>query len=315
MPNLIASPRFYKNKAILLKAEATVGTDAVPAPLANWIEARNVQFTPMEAETAERNIDVPYFGNGGKLQVAQYARLSFEVALAGPGTAGDAPKVAPALLACALSETLTAATSAAYNLVSTAIGACSIYVNIDGALHKMVGSRGTVGVRLNAKAIPVLVFEFQSIYVDPSAQTLPAVDRSGWPVEEPVSAANSTKLTLGGVDLAFSALELSLANQIARINLPGPQIECAVTDRRPTGSVTVLAPAFGTWDPFAVAKAGTNVALSTTHGSAAGKQVKIDANVVLTDVAYEQIEGMAAYRIALEPTPVAGNDELALTYQ
>ena len=314
MPNLIASPRFWKNKALLLKAEATVGTDAVPTGLANWIEARNLQLTPMQAETAERNIDVPYMGNTGKLQVGQYVTCSFEVALAGPGAAGDAPKIAPALLACAMQETLTASTSAAYTLVSTAIGACSIYINVDGTRHKMIGSRGTVGVALNARGIPVLRFQFEAIYLPATADALPAIDRGGWPVEEPVNSAKTTQVTIGGTALAFSALEISLNNQLSRLDLPGPQTEVAIGDRNPSGTVTVLAPGLGVFDPFAIAEAGTNVALTTTHGSAAGKRVQIDANTIITEVAYAQIERMAAYTLTLEPNPVAGNDEFALTF-
>ena len=55
MPNVLATPRFWEKKAILAKAETTVGTDAVPTGAANWMEARNVSLTPYDAETAERN--------------------------------------------------------------------------------------------------------------------------------------------------------------------------------------------------------------------------------------------------------------------
>lgn len=314
MPNLIASPRFWKNKALLLKSEVTVGTDSVPTGAANWIEARNVSITPMDAETEARNIEQPWLGRGGTIQVAQYVKVGFEVALTGSGAAGTAPKFAPALLACAMAETLVASTSAAYNLVSAAMGAVSIYLNIDGTVHKLVGSRGTWTVRINAKKIPVLAFEFESAYIAPAAQAMPAVTKTGWQIEEAVNGVNSTAIAINGVNLAFSAFEVAVGNQIARLDLPGPQTECAITDRAPTSSVTVLAPALATFDPFALAKAGTNVTVSTTHGSAAGKKAKVDLKAVLTGVEYDQIEGMAAYRIAMEPTPVAGNDEIALTF-
>lgn len=314
MPNLIASPRFFKNKAILLKSEVTVGTDSVPTGLANWIEARNVTLTPLDAQTADRNIDQPYFGNGGKVQVAQYVKLSFEVAIAGSGAAGSAPKIAPALLACGFAETLTASTDAEYNLVSTGIGACSIYVNIDGTLHKLIGARGTVGGTLAAKGIPLLKFEFDAIFADPTAVALPTVDKSGWLVEEAVNAINTGKVTLDGVDLAWSNLEWALNNQVARIDLPGPQRECAITDRKPTASVTVLAPGLATFDPFALAKAASSVTVSTTHGSAAGKKVKTDLLAHVIGAEYDQVEGMLAYKLTLEPMPVSGNDELTLTF-
>ncbi|MCB1908809.1 MAG: hypothetical protein KDH15_15695 [Rhodocyclaceae bacterium] len=313
MPNLITTPRFSRNKAVLLKAQPDINTDPVPDLANDWMEARNVQFTPMEAETAERNIDSPSFGRTGKLQVAQYARLGFEIAAAANG-AGVAPKHAPALLACAMQQSIAVGVSVTYNLVSAAIPACAIYINFDGVLHKMLACRGTVALAISASGIPVWRFEFQSVYVAPSDLPLGAATMTGWPLEEPVNAAKTGPISINGVNLAFSTFETALGNQIEKINLPGPQVECAIVDRAPTGSVTVLAPLLAVFDPFALAEAGTNVALNLTHGSAAGKQVQVDEKIVITNVAYDQIRGMPAYKLDFEPTKVNGNDEIAFTF-
>lgn len=314
MPNLLANPRSWKKKAILIKSEATVGTDAVPTGLLNWIEARNVNLVPLDAEKVDRNIEVPYYGNGGTLIVGKYAKLSFDAALVGAGAAGTAPKIAPLLLAAGFAETVTAGTSVAYNLVSANIGAVTAYINIDGTRHKMVGARCDVSLSLSAKAIPLLKFNLESVFITPDASPLPTVDRSGWAIEEAVTAANTLAMTLSGVDLAFSQFDFSLGNQLNRINLPGPQVEVAIDDRKPTGSVTVLAPGLAVFDPFAIAEAGTVVDLSTTHGSVAGKKAKVDAKVRLVGVEYDKINQALAYKLTLEPFPVNGNDEFALTY-
>jgi len=286
----------------------------VPLGNANWIEARNVTFQPLDAETAERNIEQPYFGNGGKLITGKYATLSFETALVGPGAAGTAPKIAPVLLACGFAETLTAATSAAYNLVSESIGAVTAYINIDGTLHKMVGSRGNATFTLSAKGIPLIKFELQAIYVAPVAEALPTIDKTGWPIEQPVTAATTAGIEINGTTLAYSAFESNLGNQLVRIDLPGPQVEVAITDRKPTASVTVLAPGLGVFDPFALATAGTLVDLSTTHDSRAGYKAQLEQKVRIIGVEYDRIEEMLAYKLNLEPTPLAGNDEFVLTY-
>lgn len=314
MANILPAPAFFKKKAILLKSEATVGTDAVPTGLLNWIEARNVQFTPLDAQTEERNIDLPYMGHGGKILTGKYVKLAFDVALAGSGAAGTAHKIAPALLACGTAETINAGVSAVYNLVSQSFGALSGYVNIDGTRHKMIGTRGSYGFRQEAQKIPLWHFEFDSVFLAPDESALPTIDRSGWPDEEVVSAATSSKLTLGGVDLAWSLFELSVNNTIEKIDLPGPQVECAITDRQPSGSAIVLAPALSVFDPFAIAAAGTTIAFAQTHGTAAGKQVQHDGFVKIVSVGYDQIKGMKAYRLGLEPTPSSGNDELAHTF-
>ncbi len=312
--NLLATPRFFKKKIVLIKAETAVGTDAVPTGMANWIEARDISLTPFDAETAERNILQDHFGNSGKLIVGKYAKLSFSAALVGPGVAGSAPKIAPALLACGFAETLTVGTSAAYNLVSGAIGAVTVYINIDGTLHKLVGSRGNVSLSLPAKGIPLLKFEFESVFVTPAEAAIPALDRTGWPLEEAVTAATTLPVTIDGVALAFSQLDGNLGNQLKRFNLPGPQVEVAIVDRKPTASVTILAPALSVFNPFAYAEAGSTLSLTTTHGTVAGKKARLDAKVRVIGAEYDAIDDLLAYKLTLEPIPVAGNDELALTY-
>lgn len=313
MANVLASPKFWKKKAILIKREVTVGEDAEPTG-ADWIEARNVSFQPFDVETAERNIEAPYMGNGGKLIVGQYSTLSFELALVGPGAAGTAPKIAPLLLAAAMAETLTEDTSAAYNLVSDDIGTVSAYINIDQIAHKMVGCRCNVSATLSAKGIPLLKVELQSIYTAPVDQVPPVVDRAGWPVEQPVTAATTSGIVINGTTLAYSTFELNFGNQLTRIDLPGPQVEVAITDRKPTSSVTVLAPTLAAFDPFELASAGTLVDVTTTQDNRAGHKCKIDAKARIIGVEYDRIEEMLAYKLNLEPTPALGNDEITLTY-
>lgn len=314
MANVITQPRFWKKKAILIKSETVVGEDAIPTGALDWIEARNVSFQPLDAETADRNIEMPYFGNGGKLITGKYATLSFECALVGPGTAGAAPKIAPVLLACAFAETVTADASVAYSLASENIGSVTAYINIDGVLHKMVGARSNASLTLSAKGIPLLKFELQSVYLAPVAGAVPAVVKDGWTIEQPVTAATTSGLVLGATTLAYSTLEFNLGNQLARIDLPGPQTEVAITDRKPTGSAIVLAPPLTEFDPFALSDAGTVLALETTQDTRAGHKVQVDAQVRVIGVEYDRIEEMLAYKLTLEPTPIAGNDELTLTY-
>jgi hypothetical protein len=45
----------------------------------------------------------------------------------------------------------------------------------------------------------------------------------------------------------------------------------------------------------------------------AGKKVKTDIKMLIANVTEDKIQGMLAYKLALEPTPVSGNDEIAIT--
>ncbi|MCX7172435.1 MAG: hypothetical protein NT159_00530 [Proteobacteria bacterium] len=313
MANILATPRFWRKKAVVLKAGGTYGIDAVPTGAANWFEARNVSLTSFEAETVDRNLVENWMGNTGKLIVSKWSKLSFEIALAGSGVAGTAPKWAPMMLACGYAETIVAATSAAYNLVSSAFGFADAYLEIDGTLYKFIGCRGNVKIKITAKGIPVLMVELTSLYTAPSAAAIAGIVKTGWTYESAVNSVNTGKVTLNAVDLAFSTLEVDSGNQIARVDLPGPQLEVVQNDRKSTASLTVLAPALATFDPYALAVAGTVVNLTNTHGVGAGNQLQTDLKVRVMNVKEDQIDGMLAYQLTLEPTPVSGNDEIALT--
>jgi hypothetical protein len=217
------------------------------------------------------------------------------------------------MLACGTAETTVATTSVAYNLVSSNFGSLVAYMNIDGVLHKLLGMRGNVKGKQNAKGTPMVSFSFDAVYVTPVEGALPAVVRTGWMIEEGVNSVNTGPVTINAVPLAYSTLEWDFGNKIGRIDLPGPQREVTIDDRTPTASIMVLAPALDVFNPFLLAEAGTTVPLSTVHGSSLGKKTRTDMQVRITGVDYDQIEGSTAYKLTLDPVPVAGNDEIALT--
>lgn len=313
MANLIATPRVFDKKAVVLKEETTYGTDATPTGAANWFEARNVTLTSYDVETAERNIIENWLGHSGKIVASKWSKLSFEIAIAGSGAAGTAPKWGPMMLGCGFAETVSAGTDVEYNLVSSAFDSLTAYLVIDGVLYKFVGCRGSVKGKLTAKGIPVLMVELTSLYTTPADGDITGIVKTGWTIEDAVNSVNTGKVTLNAVDLAFSTFEWDLANQIARLDLPGPQREIMIRDRAPTVSLTVLAPLLAAFNPYALADAGTTVDLTNTHGTVAGKKVKTDAKVRVVGVTETEIEGMAAYQLSLDMMPVAGNDELTIT--
>lgn len=313
MANVLATPRFWKSKAILIKEEVTYGVDPTPTGLLNWFEARNVALTPIDAETVDRNIDLPYMGSAGKALVGSWAKLSFDILLAASGVAGTAPKWGPMMLALGFAETVAAGVSVTYNLASSGFKGLTAYVNVDGTLHKLLGCRGTVSAKLTAKGVPALSVELTALYTAPSAVAMPAIDRTGWTYDQAVNSTNTGKVTVNAVDLAFSSFDYAVGNNVARIDLPGPQVEVAITGRKPSAALTVLAPALGVFDPFALVQAGTVVDISNTHGSVAGNKVKSDLKARVIGADYDQVEEMVAYKLNLEPTPVAGNDEITIT--
>ena len=314
MANLVLKPRKWQNKALLFKPEVTYGLDATPTGVANWIEARNVQLVPMETEKAERNIDLPYMGSSGSIVTGQWAKLSFDAAVAPSGSAGVAPKIGPLLRACGWSETITVGTSVVYTLVSNDFESATGYMNIDGVLHALVGMRGDTKCKMAAKGLGMFSFSFDAIFVTPVAGLMPVVSRDGWSIEEGINSKNTGAVSIDGVDLAFSTFDWGQGNKISRINLPGPQLEVSIDGRTPQASITVLAPALAVFNPFDLVSGQKVVTFQNVHGSALGKKLETGMQVRISNAEYDKIEEMVAYKLTLEPVPVDGNDEVVLTF-
>ena len=162
-----------KKMLLLAKIEGTSGTDALPTAGANAIMCRALAPEPITAEQVARDLIRPHKGNSGKLAVGVHRKLTCEVEFAGSGAAGTAPPWAPLLQACGFAETITAGVDVAYDPVSEGEPTLTLYGYLDGILFKLTGCKGNVTFTLNAKAIPVMQFEFLGAYSTPTDTQLP----------------------------------------------------------------------------------------------------------------------------------------------
>ena len=315
MPNLISSPRKWRKKAFLLKAETTYGTDSTPTGAANYCELREIDYMPLDVVRVARNLERPYMGNTEELVESCWAKISGFVGLAPSGTAGTAPAFGPALKACGFSETVSAGVSVVYNLISTGFTSACAWMNVDTVKQVMTGMRGNAKFSLVKGQVPKIDFSFEALFNDLAAGVaVPAVTTTAWKTEEAVNSVNTGPLSINGVDTAFTSFEVDIAQKLNRRDLPGPQLEITIGDRAPSSTATILAPALGTLDPVALVKAGTVIAVSVTHGSAAGKKCKIDLNAKIIDAKQTSIDGDMGWNLSFQPVPVSGDDEVVVTF-
>ena len=95
-----------RKQLILVKAESTYGTDSSPAGT-DALLVRSIDVTPLEAEVVSRDLIRPYLGNSDQLLANTRVMMSFQVELAGSGTAATAPRFGSLLKACGMAETTT----------------------------------------------------------------------------------------------------------------------------------------------------------------------------------------------------------------
>lgn len=113
----------FRKKMILAKLESSYGVDPTPTGSANSILTKELAINTFQGNTVDLNYDKPYIGNDKSLYTAPYTTLSFNVDLAGAGTAGVAPAYGALLRACGMEEIVnaTAVTGTAQAGASTTI--------------------------------------------------------------------------------------------------------------------------------------------------------------------------------------------------
>lgn len=307
-------PLLFRKRIVLAKSEVTYGVDPTPTGAANAILIRNLDVTPIDIEYASRDLIRPYLGNFDSLVGAKNVKASFEVELAGSGALGTVPAYGPLLRACGLSETIAAGVSVTYAPISSGFESVTIYVNVDGVLHKIFGARGTVSIELSAKQIPVYRFEFTGLYQAVVDGAAPTPTYTGFITPLPVNASNSSGFSLHGYAGLLQSLSMTVGNDVIYRNLVS-QESVIITDRKTTGSVTIEAPTMAQKDYFTAVNAVTLGSLALTHGTTAGNKVDVigSSSVQITSPTYQDSDGIVMLQMGLNFIPFgAGNNEFSL---
>lgn len=307
-------PLFTRNRLLLAKSESTYGTSLTPAG-ADALLVSNLEVEPLQMELVDRELIKGFMGNSAQVVGQRMASVQFSVELAGSGTAGTAPKWGPVMKACGFSETIVATTSVTYAPVSTSFSSCTLDFRNDGIKQVILGARGTVAIEMAAGDIPRLNFEMMGLYGAPVDDTPPGsvtYDKQAQPLV--VSADNTTTVSVHSFSACMQAFSLELANNMVFRQLAGCSKQVLITDRAPSGEITIELPTIQTKDFFAIASAQTEGAVTWTHGTTAGNIVQLTANnCSIGAPSYEDGDGIQHITLPIRPIPSgSGNNEFSL---
>lgn len=300
--------------AITAKNEATYATDATPSAAADAMLATDVDVSPLELETEERELVLPWYGHQGEFVSGQFARAKFKTELAGGGAAGTAPKWGPLAKGCAMSETTNAGVSVVYAPISTGEVGTSIYFYINGRLHKFLGSLGSARIMFDAGKSPKIEWDFMGLYSIPTDSAMITPTLTGWTKPVPVNNVNTTPLTLHAYAIKMKQLSIDLGVQNVYRNLPNSEAVRFI-GRKAKYSAMFEDELVATKDWWTIIKAGTLGALAVTHGLTAGNIVAIAAanvQVARPKLSRDNDISMLGVDGGIVPT-VAGNDEFSIT--
>jgi hypothetical protein len=308
-----------RKKFLIAKEESTYGTDPTPVGGSDAIQVTNLEVTPIESDNVQASAFQGFIGNStrGTLVANKRVSVTFDVELAGSGSAGTAPAFGPLLKACGLSETIVASTSVTYAGVSSSFDSVTIYCFYDGTRHKITGSRGSVTFNFTAGQFATASFNFIGIYNAPDDTALSGtftVANQAAALE--VNDTNMTTATFfGETSQRIESLDLALNNELIYKETASSK-EVLITNRAPGGTAVIEAPAVGTTDFFADAVAASTASSNVVLGATAGNIVSLTtAQTDITGVSYGDTNGVVSLSMPYLALPsTSGNDELSLVF-
>lgn len=316
--------RFIRNAAILAKLEATYGVDSTPAGATDALLVSNMSIEQYNGNNVDRDLIRPYFGSSEQLAGAANVAVSFDVELSGSGAAGTAPAWGKLLLACAMTETVSAGVSVEYlpNTDGVDTESLTIYYHLDGVLHKLLGARGTVSGKMGAGERPMMSFKFTGIDGGITAAANPTATLTAWKAPLVITDPNTGDLNLGctyataalsgGTAYPSLGLEWDLNNTVSHIPLLGGE-SVDITQRQAKGSIALDVTAAQHVSLLTAVKANTLTGLGIVHGVTAGYKVLVHGPAAqLANPSYEDKDGRALVKFDVMFTPVSGNDELRI---
>jgi hypothetical protein len=309
-------PLLTRKKLLLAKIEATYGTDSTPTGSAA-ILVRNLEVVPLQSDIVQRELIRPYLGNYEQLLANTRVQVTFEVELAGSGTAGTPPAYGPILRSCALSETLGAST-VTYQPESELSGfeSTTLYFFIDGIRHIITGARGTFTLNGTVGAIPTIQFTMTGIFNTPTDTALAVPTYANQATPLIFKNGNTTSFSAFSYSGALQSIDFNIANEIIYRELIGGTKEVIITDRKPGGTLQIEAVLLATKNYFTVSTGSTTGSITFQHGTATGNIATLTmAQSDLADVSYADMNGITMLNLPYVATPTAaGNDELSLVF-
>ena len=307
-------PLVNRRQALLAKLETPYGVDSNPTGAADAIVVRNVQPTPIEVTREARELLRPFLGNSSDVIGARFSRLRFDVEVAGSGTAGTAPKYGPLLRACGMAQVVNAGVSVVYTPISSLPESVTLYLHLDGVLHKFVGARGSVSCRMQYRSAPLFSFDFTGFFVPVTDVPLPMATYSLQGVPLAFNKENTPTFALHGVASAVvRSFSFDLANQVVYRNIINSEV-VRIVDRKPTATFEIGAELMAIKNWFNVVANAELGSMNLVHGTVAGNTVQIAGPAVqLNGITTGDMEGDVMYTASAVLQPSAGNDEISIT--
>lgn len=302
-----------RKTTVFAALEVTYGL-AVALTGADAIRTHEAKINPFVASTIERKLDGTGFGNDGVIHSGAHVEIEFDVEMSGSGTLGTPPAYGRLFKACQMVETVVAGDSVTYAPASNGTDSMTLYFQLDGQRHAAKGCRGTWSIKVDSQGIPYIHFKFVGMWVDPVSAPDLVPDFTGFKTPKPVTFDFTPKVTLHGVQSVYKSFSYDHANDVQFFDNPGEQF-VDIMDRKPAGSISLLAPALSVKNYFTTAKADATDALTIVHGMTAGNIITFTApNAQIKEPKYGDDKGRAMLEANLDFVRLGVDDDMTIAF-
>lgn len=202
-----------------------------------------------------------------------------------------------------------------YLPISEGITSLTIDYILDGLLHKLTGTRGTISIEVPVKGIPKIKFDGTALNNAPQDVVTPIIVTDEFTIPQVANTQNTTGYELLGYAGALESLSLAFNNVVNYITLIGKEY-VDILDRKVSGSLSFEATTVAQKDYFSAAKNQVTGNLKLTHGSVNGNKVSINCpRVMLDSPKYKEANGVMMMTANVSVMPVNGNDEIEISFK
>jgi|GEM_PF-3173568 len=203
------------NRAVVLaKIETEYGVDSGPEAALNAILTTKPIVKPIFDRVA-RNFVTPTLSPLADKVAGASIEVTFDVEARCPDDPGEPPEISPLLRASGMAETITPGVSVEYSPVSKDRESCTIYVYLDGILHKIRGCRVSWKYVGDVNKYGIWSFTVRGMYANPVDEAMvdPAYVEK---LPEIIAGATVQTLARPGIVSGFPALAVgSTATNVA----------------------------------------------------------------------------------------------------
>lgn len=310
-------PFLERRGLVLAKIEVTYGTDPTPTAAANAILASNPAVR-VDGRMLTREYLESTLSRRAHVMGRVVVDFEFTTEVKGSGTAGTAPEVGVLWRAAAHSETIVPATSASYQPISASFESVTVWIYMDGIIHKITGCYIDYELIVSAGGFASIRWRGKGLY---NAPVDGAVVAGTFQTTKPIVAGAASVLSIGSYAAIAESFQMRGGLGIEErpdLNATDGLKALQIVSRDVGGSINPEAVTEATHAFWANFKAGTEVALAVTLSGAAGNifKVKTASKVQYGAPAWGVRGGNRIYELPLHINRVAeaGNDEYVIEY-